>query len=111
MEKFDYDKQIQELIEVPYRIFKDWYDAYGLFKFVGCENGSTREKRGEKFSGCLTMIKSSPDFFAYLNGIPDIELTEAIKADKRIPKNKNGITLKNLHVFKEWQEKIDALSD
>jgi len=35
------------------------------------------------------------------------ELTEAIKADDRIPDRIEDVTKENLYVFVEWQERLD----
>ncbi len=73
----------------PMAIAESWSNAELLFSFCG--------------TGCLTIIKGNKDYEAYTH-----ELTKAIHADDRIPKNFADIMVEDLPVFAEWQRKIDA---
>ena len=52
--------------------------------------------------GCLTQVRNWSANFA-----PSCEITQAIRADERIPKNPSDITVDDLHVFAAWQRKLD----
>ena len=54
-------------------------------------------------TGCLTQIRTME---ATIAETP--ELTEAIRADDRIPFGLDHITRKSLHVFAEWQRRLDV---
>jgi hypothetical protein len=51
--------------------------------------------------GCLTQVKSGHYVAA------TAELTEAIRADPRLPDSPENITLESLPAFAEWQRRID----
>lgn len=95
----EYDLHIERLTKDPSLIQEDWGKCRGLFKLAG----SPRDDRYLRY-GCLTMIRRSTNYCA-----PTSELTEAIRADTRIPSNHADITLAHLPVFAEWQRRIDAL--
>ena len=103
---FDYDKQIKDLTADPDLIDSDWGYAVGLFRFASpC--GETNTPDGQAI-GCLTQIREGIDDdtgLEYVAWTP--ELTEEIRADKRIPLCETDITVKDLPVFKEWQERLD----
>lgn len=52
--------------------------------------------------GCLTQVRLEESCKAYTQN-----LTEKIRADDRIPTGPQGITKDNLHVFAEWQERME----
>lgn len=54
--------------------------------------------------GCLTTIRCGDSRFALAW---TKELTEAIRADERIPKDPDDITVEHLPIFAEWQRRID----
>ncbi len=92
-----YDEQIAELTENPRRIPAAWSRGEGLFQFATC--GGKAE--GETY-GCLTMIRNN---VRYTAATP--ELTEEIRADKRIPINFTEIKPEHLPIFAEWQRRLD----
>lgn len=96
-----YDKAIEYFTENPEQISKVWVDP--LMHESGCLFAFTdRGVNNNSGHGCLTMIRMK---FPYKCGIP--EFTEQIRNDVRIPTDDRGINLGNLHVFAEWQRKID----
>jgi hypothetical protein len=78
-------------------IWGAWFHATCLFQFA------SRSGRTKKSIGCLTMIRHNPKRFH----AETEALTEEISKDERIPKNENGITIKTLPVFAEWQRRLD----
>lgn len=97
-----YDEQIVKLTANPGQIASEWSFAIGLFKMVGNKGAA----------GCLTMIRTDPEGWkALINNKIDEKLTQEIANDERIPKDSSDITIESLPVFKEWQEKIDALQE
>jgi len=107
MEFKTYDEQIAYLKENPDAIYSHWDrpTQFGpLFKKV------TLEPRIINFKcGCLTQIRNDVDKFAYIQGEMNFDLTDEIRNDERIPKHGSYITIEDLPVFKEWQERIDKL--
>lgn len=93
---YDYDAQIKRLTENPENIYGEWVGGTGLFAYCGDKSLNPR-------IGCLTMIRDGS-----LRVAATPELTEAIRADKRIPADATKIRPEHLPVFKEWQERIDA---
>lgn len=107
-----YDKQIEYLINNPGKIFDQWVDALGLFKYAGYESGQKPAfKHGidSTYPGCLTQIRGNFRAKVSIKGIIDEDITMAIKKDTRLPSCGSKIEIKHLPVFKEWQEKVDAL--
>lgn len=98
-----YDQQIAKLTENPNEIFSDWRYGVGLFNFLG--------RHTEEFnSGCLTQIRSDKESHkVIINGEVNEELTNKIHNDERIPYHAETITVKDLPVFKEYQELFDKL--
>ena len=101
--KDKYDVAIEYLCKHPREIRKAWgnpdkHTEGCLFQFA--------EKNSDEIEsecGCLTMIRSHK--FAVVVGRPD--LTKEIRNDDRIPNGPSGITTDNLHVFAEWQRRLD----
>lgn len=95
---YDYDEQIERLkSSPPEEIREEWADSEGLFQYA------TRSGNEEAFGGCLTQIRR--DSYRCVPGRPD--LTEAIRADERIPRDSFDIRVEHLPVFREWQERLD----
>lgn len=101
-----YDEIVEALKKTPdsefrQRAFSAWNEPWAfpegiLFGF--CE--PNRFDYGSP-CGCLTMVKEGTRRAATL------ELTLEIRADDRLPKFDSGITKENLHVFAEWQRRMD----
>ncbi len=94
-----YDEQIEYLTQNPHVIPQQWAAAIGIFKWIG----------GDSYSGCLTFIRKYNDKRAFINGKYNAEITDAIRADERIPDDSWGLRPEDLPVFAEWHRKIDAL--
>jgi len=95
--KDKYDEAVEYLTAHPGEIRDTWrypFDSRAgcLFNYAapGC--------------GCLTQIaRMSSD------GVPHRDdLTEAIRADSRIPRRSIDITVESLPVFAEWQRRLDV---
>lgn len=98
-----YDEQIKYLTERPHAITTHWASGSGLFKMIAPFSVG---------SGCLTMIRDSPNSCkAFIKGKVDEKITAEIAADERIPKKYWDIKVEDLPVFKEWQEKIDIMQN
>ncbi len=95
-----YDEQIARLREKPEDIRKEWGYGGGIFGFA-TKTRQTVNSDGNT-CGCLTMVR---DGF----NAETPELTEAIRADGRIPTNACEITIDDLPIFAEWQRKMDAM--
>lgn len=93
---YNYQEQIDYLNKNPHAIQNEWWNAKGLFQNVGFGGG------------CLTQIRGGYGD-AYINGVKNVEITEAIRADERIPKLSRDLTIESLPAFLEWRLKIDAL--
>ena len=104
--KDKYDEAIEYLNANPDDIRIAWgapmfHPAGCLFEYAS-PSGET-----DVGVGCLTMIKGNSRFSVYkVDGIHK-ELTEAIRADDRIPDLSCDITLNDLPVFAEWQRRLD----
>lgn len=92
-----YDEAVAYLTARPDEIYDSWLCAESLFQFVEPIDGND-----EKVCGCLTEIRGSYDICAWTD-----ELTAAIRADERLPRNAEDITPAHLPVFAEWQRRID----
>lgn len=91
-----YDKEIAELTANPNEIYMHWVCASPLFQFA------TRRSLGSLIGcGCLTQVRS----LAFEAETP--ELTASVRADKRIPKYAQDISVEDLPVFAEWQRRLD----
>lgn len=98
-----YDEAISYLTENPDQIQNSWnaphsYFAGCLFMYVSKDTSSYDD------IGCLTTIRRNDGFGRVAC---TRELTEAIRADERIPKKVNDIKVEHLSVFAEWQRRID----
>jgi hypothetical protein len=104
-----YDKEIERLTTAyaqnPRSIYRSWEEADPLFKIIGCG-----QSKGIH-SGCPTMIRSNKYYGAFINGILDKELTEAIRSDENIPKRKENVRPEHLPTFAKWQRRIDLLQN
>lgn len=113
-----YDEAIDYLVEYPDGIEAAWgqmdvteedddgneYETenpaaclFAVTGFVRCHDGSLNT------CGCLTQVVDRT-FRA-----PTNELTDAIRADLRIPRDPEDISPEDLEVFAEWQRKLDAM--
>ncbi len=104
-----YDKAIEIITEKHSQLDRLYFDAYldriwnnpgrydegCLFQFAG-------NRQDDRWCGCLTQIRDLPEYHAHSQ-----EMTEAIRADERIPPVIGLITPEILPVFAEWQRKID----
>lgn len=98
-----YDKAIDYFTENPDQICEFWntphlYPQGCLFVYAS-ETG-----RSINNIGCLTTIRRNNGFGTEAC---TPELTEAIRADERIPKDARDIKVEDLPVFAEWQRRID----
>jgi len=101
-----YDEAIEFLKAHPSEIHEAWseieddppHPAHCLFQ------AATKDGRVDSIAsfGCLTQIRGMGSWDA---ATP--ELTEAIRADDRIPGNPLSISVDHLPVFAEWQRRID----
>lgn len=105
--KDKYDEAVEYLTAHPEVISEAWNRPHKTRG--GCLFMPTDVVYNEDFQearcGCLTQIRRSEGI--YSNG-PTPELTAAIRADERIPKTKETITVDSLPVFAEWQRRIDT---
>lgn len=97
-----YDAQIAELVKLDgekfrRRIRREWAHSKGLFGYAV----TNPYRLWADDTGCLTMIRNG-DWRAETE-----ELTEAIRADERLPKTQQDITKEHLPVFAEWQRRLD----
>jgi hypothetical protein len=91
---------VQYLTKHPDEILMAWrFPSEGtvgcLFNFAG-----DKDRYGER-CGCLTQVKDK------VSRAQTPALTKAIRADARIPKGPQWITVKDLPVFAEWQRRLD----
>lgn len=98
-----YDKAISYLKEFPSEIFPAWRDPSThvcgcLFQYA---NYNGEFNMHVKY-GCLTQIRGTN----YKVAATD-KLTNEIRQDERIPDSYDRITVDNLHVFAEWQRRLD----
>lgn len=106
-----YDAAIAYLTEHPDRILDAWRSPItvkGGCLFQLASKTAEYPKDSVEFIGCLTQIRhNGPDrIIAVVEDRPD--LTKAIAEDIRIPKNQNTIKVSDLHVFAEWQRRLDV---
>lgn len=111
-----YDKAVEYLTEAQLNdprsatIFKAWShldDPGGILFGFASEHRNRggqiidNEVDSYQLVGCLTQIRGG----GFVATRP--ELTEAIKADGRIPTSGEDVTVNDLPVFAEWQRKLD----
>lgn len=94
-----YDEAIATLTEFPDMIRPSWenpcdYQTGCLFEFT--DTGTIYDG-----CGCLTQVRAGTD------PAPTVELTIAIRGDRRIPCLLKDITVNDLPVFAEWQRRLD----
>ncbi len=99
-----YDEAIAYLAERPDEIVDAWGEcSWRNRASVDHEAGALFAVTGTN-CGCLTQIRSGEQ------DAPTAALTDAIRADHRIPSDPDRITVDHLEVFAEWQRKIDAMN-
>lgn len=96
-----YDRAVAYLTEHPEEIQEAW--ANPIRHEAGCIFGYAAgpDRKMIHYIGCLTQIKGG------LFRAETEALTEAIRADVRIP-DRFDITVLNLPVFAEWQRRLDV---
>lgn len=95
-----YDDAIAYFAEHPNEILDAWKSPYK--HAAGCLfQKATKNGLGHGY-GCLTEVRRWPQMPAQT-----CALTQAIRADRRIPMDPNDITLDHLKIFAEWQRRID----
>lgn len=93
-----YDREVARLTANPDAIYESWNNFEPLFGFCG------RDRTRSHFKyGCLTQVKGGA-FMA-----EDLELTQKIRSDTRLPKNEVSIRPEHLPVFAEYQRYMDVL--
>jgi hypothetical protein len=114
--KDKYDQYVETLRSIPDKEFSLRIDEYywnhphdveegSLFLYCspgGC-SGFYDGNRNYTECGCLTQVKKGT-YQAFTK-----ELTDAIRADERIPSDPKDITKENLSVFAEWRRAIDSM--
>lgn len=98
-----YDDAIEYLNEHPSEIRSAWHSP--SLHQAGCLFDYIVDCAAPVACGCLTQIRSGK--------LPAAtpELTVAILADDRIPKDISDVTLDHLPVFAEWQRRADRELD
>ena len=112
-----YQKAVKYLERHPDEITEAWFNpnkhvAGCLFQYAN-KTGLSQDLpdvNGAVCSqGCLTMVRCPTNGCEiktrWVAETP--ELTEAIQADTRIPDRRDYINVTNLHVFAEWQARLD----
>lgn len=99
-----YARAVKYLKAHPWEIPQFWVNASpdgpGCLFQLARRNGKRITKNGQ-FIGCLTQIR-----FGGWNAQTK-KLTLDISADERIPDSVYRITPDNLHVFAQWQRRLD----
>jgi hypothetical protein len=95
-----YDKAIAYLSDHPDEIMEAWKRPHK--HVAGCLFQKATKTGWSCVSGCLTELRRWPQ----LNAATDA-LTDAIRADRRIPMDPYDITVERLGVFAEWQRRLD----
>lgn len=102
--KDKYDLAIEYLTKNPDEILDSWSmiaeneTGFPLFQFA-----TVSGEPGDFEYGCLTQIRNLDHPFH----AETPELTEAIRADNRIPRTHRELAVEHLPVFAEWQRKLD----
>lgn len=105
-----YDEAVAYLTEHPGEIEAAWredncgdgpqHPAHCLFTRVTPTGRQEQSPESLCLVGCLTQIRNTHVAWT-------AELTKAIRADNRIPRDPEGITPKTLPIFRDWQRRID----
>jgi hypothetical protein len=116
--KDKYDQYVERLRSIPDEVFSRriennyWnrpYDEEEGTLFLYCnsdgDSGFYDVNGVWEPCGCLTQVKNG-SYEAFTK-----ELTDAIRADERIPSDPKDITKENLSVFAEWRRKIDVMAN
>jgi len=101
-----YDDAVEYLTAHPEEISSAWKNPLNrrggsLFAFAS-KNGMSQSNQKV---GCLTAIRT-PDSSFFVSECSS-EITEAIRADSRIPLWCDDTIVDSLPVFAEWQERLD----
>lgn len=95
-----YDKEVKRLSKNPDEIYCAW--TYGPGHSPLFDAASSKRYTSVNSCGCLIQVKMG--FRASSK-----RLTEAIRADARIPEDVTEIKPEHLPVFAEWQRKLDKM--
>lgn len=102
--KDKYTEHIEYLTANPDEKEKDWIAGKGIFAFCS-PDGSNEFYAGV---GCLSLVKCGVSYWVIdKEHKRNVELTERIRADERIPDAVNKIEPVHYPVFAEWQRIID----
>jgi hypothetical protein len=101
-----YDRAIAWLRDGREHLLEDAWGTDGespgwaLFAYASDSPDTPRDTEGN-FCGCLTQVRQ---------GEPAAtpELTDAIRADKRLPMRAHELRMEHIDVFAEWQRRLDA---
>jgi hypothetical protein len=93
-----YDLEIDYLQKHPEDIMLHYRKATPLFGYA------RHPDHYVAFIGCLVLIRR----FSFAVAETD-ELTEGIRADENIPISDVDISVDNLHIFAQWQRRIDII--
>lgn len=97
-----YDHMVAYLTDNPDQI----HDAWNIP--TGHVAGALFAPLGSGCEACLTQLRVRNSYSpGYLYGTAGLAIAEEVRLDERIPSNGNGITLKHLPIFAEWQRRID----
>ncbi len=108
-----FDKAVKHLTKRPELIAETWNRAYATE--LGQRAFTTAERAAHAASACLFLNCGNKGFPAtgcltqvchnhQKAGTP--ELTKAIRADKKIPRNGDAIKVGDLQLFADWQRRI-----
>lgn len=99
-----YNEQIEKILKAAdfvHAVNTAWLSGQGLFQFCTPTGDLSPDMPDCGRLGCLTMVKSGH----HVACTP--ELTEAIRADPRLPEDSGDVTPAHLPVFAEWQRRLD----
>lgn len=113
-----YDEGVEYLAANPDKIYDAWNSAAAGIESAGCltyplprgayalfahvtQSRNPRSKIMVEYCGCLTQVKAGTD------PAETMELTDIIRADKRIPRKTGKFKRKTLEHFAEMQRWID----
>lgn len=103
-----YDRAIAYFTKNPKRIAISWFSSSSRayfepgYLFAYASKDPYNAGRNTDL-GCLTMIRYDSSIFK----AETQALTDEIASDTRLPKDPDDITVENLHVFAEWQRRLD----